>query len=484
MLAEYLGFDLSTTGLTGGVKGINGDEGFASVDMLGATKWLEQPAFDLDYLPEMMEGVLKQLIEKGWDFSSPGALSFSVRQHDMVVLDKYGKSVIPALSWQCNAAVKMTEWINAQEDLRQIVGKVEERFILSKLGWALAQISCPGQVNRVMTTGDYIAYRLTGIERLSASDALSNGLLKQADKCLAAEVIKACGLEPEWFPPVIESGAEVGRVRIEESAWKKICSILQGWKVISCLGDNHAGAVGCGLNSDSAIVVSAGTSGTVVRISHDEDKRLGAAACFEYYDEKLLLMMMPRCAAWYKDFVEHHSIGGTYGAIDTDIEDRIALGAELELVRVVQEKKGDDLVERYPRDWVHFPLASHAASVQASIALELLLLVKKMLVEVVDPEATINKVVLTGGLSQSSFFREVIAIGLEILQPGLRLFLSDHKGPLAYKAAALGAMINAIIGDSDGNAPDIIGELCPTSEVQRRGYIPEDIGVFLSKYLS
>jgi len=50
------------------------------------------------------------------------------------------------------------------------------------------------------------------------------------------------------------------------------------------------------------------------------------------------------------------------------------------------------------------PLSFQAASVQASIGLEMLLLVKKMLAEV---PTKVEKVVLTGGLTRSAFLREV-----------------------------------------------------------------------------
>ena len=49
---------------------------------------------------------------------------------------------------------------------------------------------------QVMTTGDWIAYLLTGKARLSTSDALSNGLLVQKSKRLAGDVMK----RRSWCP--------------------------------------------------------------------------------------------------------------------------------------------------------------------------------------------------------------------------------------------------------------------------------------------
>jgi sugar (pentulose or hexulose) kinase len=489
VIAKVLGFDLSTTGLAVGVQGVKGEEDFASVDMLGAMKWYDQPAFNLEFVPVMIESVLKQLISKGWDFSKPGALSFSVRQHDMVVLDRLGHCLAPALSWQCNAAIEETIRINKQKRLCHVVGRVEERFILPKMMWLLKKDrEIRGNIGKVMTTGDYIAGVLTGIWQLSSSDAYCNGLLNKGNKELAAKSIEMCGLSSAWFPSVIGSGKKIGKavkVNREDNAlrpWSNVCSMLEGWEVISSLGDNHAGAVGCGLCSDETIVVSAGTSGTVVRIGHKNEGRAGIAACFEYYDEELLLMMMARCADWYKDFVKDYCEGMDYEKIDAVIIRHIQSGAALSIERIRQIKKEEKIIEVYPKDWEDFFLVQKAICVQASIALELLLLVKKMLLEVTESDIEIKKVVVTGGLSRSSFFQMVLKTGLEILQD-LKLYVGDHQGPLAYKAAALGALINAKFGVEGGNISEVIKKNCPVSEVPGYGLLPNEISTFLQEHL-
>lgn len=490
--AKFLAIDVSTKSLTIAVKSADGKEDIASVVMQGAKPWHDQPAFDLDYLQGMILEVLKQLTEKGWQFDEQGALSIDVRQHDMAVLNKFGGLLMPALSWECNAAVEETAWINENRH-STVVGNVEERFILPKLMWALNQEpSLRDSISRVMTTGDYIAFRLTGIQRLSASDAFSNALLSKLTKHLAAESIRQCGLDPNWFPPVVNSGDFVGNVRqwsvvdvyMPDKMWREVCQLFCGWKVFSSLGDNHSGAVGCGLNSDDTIVASFGSSGTVVRLMHPRQERQGNASLFEYYNDELLLMMMARCAVWYDEFIEKAcalSPNLTKRKIDEAIMNHIKSGAVLPLVRIEQKKMSRGMVEIYPRGWDDdYPLSFQAASVQASIGLEMLLLVKKMLAEV---PTKVEKVVLTGGLTRSAFLREVFLVGLEILQPGLKLFVSAHEGPLAFKASAYGALINAMIGDSYRNCLEVIRENCPTSEVSSCRLGRKAISTFLKKYL-
>jgi hypothetical protein len=58
---------------------------------------------------------------------------------------------------------------------------------------------------------DWIAQRLTGKDRLSSSDAISNGLLDQQTKKLAESTLRKGKLNPKWFPKVVQSGRNVGR---------------------------------------------------------------------------------------------------------------------------------------------------------------------------------------------------------------------------------------------------------------------------------
>ena len=190
--AGFLGFDLSTTALSCGVRSVEGQEGFVSIPMRGKTEWHGQPAHDLSFVPGMILKALRELQKKGWKFNSQGSLSFSVRQHDMVLLDVDFCPLMPALSWQCKVADVEANTLNEIPSIVSVVGKVEPRFILPKLIWAMR--NCPviaEKVGTVVTTGDYIAGCLTDNYHLSTSDGLSNGLLNQITKKLPLKALAA-----------------------------------------------------------------------------------------------------------------------------------------------------------------------------------------------------------------------------------------------------------------------------------------------------
>ncbi|MBC20558.1 MAG: hypothetical protein CMJ74_09915 [Planctomycetaceae bacterium] len=455
--ATWCGFDLSTTGLALGVRNQSGKEAYAHTPIRGATRWHGQPAFKLDQVPRMLFTLLSTLEKHGWEFRKP-FVSFAVRQHDMVLLGKKNQLLMPALSWQCNAATEETRQLTERGVDRQ-VGRIEPRFILPKLAWALAQEpTLKKELSHVMTTGDWIAERLTGRARLSTSDAISNGLLDQKTKKLAESAIRKGKLQPKWFPRVVQSGRSVGRVSSHpsvqaEPGWQEVCDRLSGGQLIASLGDNHATGVGCGLSERdySTIVISAGTSGTINRVCPPRAELAGEAACFEFYKDRMLLMMLPDCCSWYDAFVDHHA--RNYAG-ELDQLNRLVAKADLAMLhRIFPGIDGG----QGPPNWRSLSVGERAASVQASIMFELLQLASKMIAEA--PEAgPVKRFVLTGGLSQSRFFQQAFSCGVEQLVPGVRAEISARKGPLRFQTAAYGGLINAMRSKDPTKATS----LCPT----------------------
>ena len=438
--------DISTSAVTLGVRGAAGDEDLAAVPMRGTTAWQGQPAVESATLPDMIEEALQSLHTRGWRFGQPGDLCASVRQHDMVLLDAGGEVILPFITWQNHAATAEVEELR-RAGVEESVGRLEPRFILPKLKWALGQEpNLATKIHRVMTTGDYMARQLTGVERLSMSDAVSNGLLDQKTKALASQAIATAGLDAAWFPEPIESGAPVARVLAAQAApaWRKVAATLDGWTVRAGLGDNHAGGVGSGLADRETVVLSLGSSGTVIRRCRPDARLRGNAARFEYFDDSLLLMMLADCAVWYDRFVrEYNSERLSYAELN-----RLALAARpADLVFVDQTQTSRGWSEVYPVGWENLPLGAKVLSTQVSIAVHMLRIARGMRGEVLDPDVPpIRRFVITGGLSRSELIQLALEAGLRKLAPDCRVLVSSRTGPLANKGAVLGAMFTAMVG--------------------------------------
>lgn len=218
----FIGIDISTTAVTGVGYTDKCEIVFASVPMRGATNYFGQPAFKVNELGmtvnkgERDNGMILEVVNKMEEqtdgLSWKGAICFSVRQHDQIIADRNGEPLIPVLSWQCNWADDEVNKLKTM-GIEKAVGKIEPRFILPKVLKTLKEV--PGiknDLHYIMTTGDWIAWLLTGNACLSTSDALSNSLLYQKNKRLAVKVFRDVGLDPSWFPPPIQSGSLVGLI--------------------------------------------------------------------------------------------------------------------------------------------------------------------------------------------------------------------------------------------------------------------------------
>ena len=454
--AVLLALDVTTTELAVAVRDASGREDYAATPMRGGHAWRGDaafPAFELGEVPQMIGELLVALEGKGWRFQGSGggrprSVSVSCRQHDLVLLDRQGSPLLPALSWQCNAA---TEDVRALRQLgvEAVVGTIEPRFVLPKLRCVLRRDGAlADQIGTVFMTGDWIAFALTGERSLSTSDALSNGLLEQGSRQLAGKVLETAGFSAHWFPAPVQSGAEVGVVRpprgASSDAWGPVQERLQGWHFVAGLGDNHASAVGCGMRDDHrTLVVSAGTSGTI-NLSCPAGAALpasGRALRFEFYgDSLLLLLMLGDCGAWYNRFLDQFAGGYRHRLDELNL---LALAADVTQIRRVLH---DDVqhAESLPPQWSEAALGEQVAWTQFSIALELLLHVKRMLDEVRSAGVPgVETFVLTGGLSQSLFFQHVFHAGIQLLAPGKAVQVSGRTGPLRYKTSAYGALVNA-----------------------------------------
>jgi len=455
-IAKMLGVDISTSGFKMAVRGRPDELDFESLPIQGGTQVLGQPAFCLDHLAGLFKQALESLGKRGWSFHSPGQLSWSFRQHDMTLVGASGEAVLSSLTWECAAAEKEVLQLQ-QQGAEAKVGKIEARFILPKLMWVLEQLpQLKSQVKHVLTSGDFVAWQLTGQMRLSTSDAVSNALLNQQTKELAEDVIRSVNLPVEWFPPVIGSGQLIGVVSPRVGGvdiWTPVRELLANWAVYAGLGDNHAAALGSGLSDPSMMVISAGSSGTVTRMTTLDRTLRGQAVCFEYFRDRLLLRMLHRCSLWYDSFLLAN------GLADRHEENNAAvLDCDLRQVVRVTEQQG-------PPEWPQFSPSLKIACTQFSIAFELLLLVKQMLLEVRGGETECQQFVLTGGLTGSALFRAVLLAGLQLLAPGKRVTMSSRSGPTAFQNATMGGLLNATLGGDISSNPQILDELCPRTEV-------------------
>lgn len=476
-IVEDVGIDYGTEQIKVGVHG-NGKFDLVVIPNVAPVKFCGEPAFNVEDSIKFANDGIEKLKVEGWDFSSVMGVSFSVRQHELVLLDKNMEPIGPAISWQSGIATEEVKQLIEQK-LHEVMGSLpEERFVPVKLMWLLKQdSSLKDNIHRVMTLDAYLAYILTGKEHLSRSEAQSNWLL-DINGDLAEDVLKLMGLEPEWFPEVIDAGELVGAVNLDYSSpeLRKLTTCLNGAGVYAGRGDNDSLAHGLCQVDFITINMSAGTSGTVVRLAEIIWKLLGKVGHFDYDRKILLLAILKKCGSWYSEFFRAHCNGHSHRYIDS------LTANPRNKFKILYLRDG----ESYPEGFNKLTLTNKFRSIEASIALELLLLLKTILLEVDESSApAIERVGIIGGISASKFFTSILYGGLNLILPNAVLVKGSAPGKFSEHSAALGALITAMAeGEGWDKLVELMKKYCTTEELEFASEYSDLANDFMSEKLS
>ncbi|WP_211749722.1 xylulokinase [Paenibacillus sp. Marseille-Q4541] len=235
-------------------------------------------------------------------------LSFSGQMHGLVLLDKEGQVLRPAMLWndtrttaQCR---RIEETLGA--DLLQIAkNRALEGFTLPKILWVQEhEPEILEQASVFLLPKDYVRYRLTGDYAMDYSDAAGTLLLDVASKTWSESIAAAFSLPLTLCPRLVESFEEVGTLLPEIA---KASGLNAETKVFAGGADNACGAIGAGILSEGQTMSSIGTSGVV--LAYEERRELdfeGKVHFFNHGEKDAFYIMGVTLAAgyslsWFKD---------------------------------------------------------------------------------------------------------------------------------------------------------------------------------------
>jgi len=169
-------------------------------------------------------------------------------------------------------------------------------------------------------------------------------------QAMATDVIEDAGLDPDWFPLPYQSGKVLDPIRTlsSQNPWHRVCGYPAGMEYAGRPGDNHASAVGCGLNDFSTIVLLRQQRNQCPAMLA-RAKLEGKAARFEYFRNQLLLNMLAAARSGITD-LQRNCRNRRY---DDGCElDARAFHADMrELCFVKQVASGNRWREVYPSAW-------------------------------------------------------------------------------------------------------------------------------------
>ena len=204
---------------------------------------------------------LQEVIAEVGGLESFDAIGIAGQQHGMVVLDKNGEVIRPALLWNDTRSSNSAYSLNNEfSDIHTRTGsKLVASFTATKLRWL--KDNEPENAKKVAAVAlphDWLSWKLTGSKEINdlftdRSDASGTGYFNPANNKYDLEILeKALGHANVVLPKVLEPnqfGFDNGKLRISAGA-----------------GDNASGAIGVGATVGD-LIISLGTSGTAFAVS-------------------------------------------------------------------------------------------------------------------------------------------------------------------------------------------------------------------------
>jgi len=225
--------------------------------------WAEQrPENWFDAAALAIRGVLAKAGASGSEIRGVG---LSGQMHGLVLLDRAGAAIRPALIWCDRRSQPQVDAINArlgeERILESIANPVLTGFTLPRLLWVRDRE--PGhfeRVRRMLLPKDYIRFRLTGEFATDVSDASGTALLDVVHRRWSSAMVDGLGLDRGILPQVYESSDLTGTVSRQGA---ELTGLAAGTPVVAGAGDQAAGAVGNGIVEPGIVSCTLGTSGVV-----------------------------------------------------------------------------------------------------------------------------------------------------------------------------------------------------------------------------
>jgi xylulokinase len=222
----------------------------------------------------LREAVAAGLKESGLPASAVTGIAVAGQQHGLVVLDRTGHPVRPALLWNdtrsAPQAAALTEALGGPDAWTARTGSVPvASMTAAKWQWLREHEPRAAEAAAaVRLPHDFLTERLAGAAATDPGDASGTCWYSTATGAYDPELLQLIGLDVDLLPPVAATGAV--RVGSLTAAAAGELGLPAGIAVAAGTGDNMAAAVGLGLGGAGLLdqpVLSLGTSGTVFAAS-------------------------------------------------------------------------------------------------------------------------------------------------------------------------------------------------------------------------
>ena len=196
------------------------------------------------------------------------SIGISYQMHGLVVVDKNHEVLRPSIIWcDSRAAVygnKAFGEIGEEVCLANLLNS-PGNFTASKLKWVKEnEPELYSRIHKIMLPGDYIAMKLSGEIKTTAS-GLSEGILWNfKENAVAGLLLDYYGFEQSFIPEIVPTFSVQGVVNAKAAAET---GLAEGTKISYRAGDQPNNALSLNVLNPGEIATTAGTSGVVYGVS-------------------------------------------------------------------------------------------------------------------------------------------------------------------------------------------------------------------------
>lgn len=235
--------------------------------------WAEQET--TDWWNATLDGIKELVLKSEVDGNSNKGIGFSGQMHGLVMLDKEGNSLRPALLWCDQRTQEECDYLNneiGREKISKYTGNMAlTGFTAPKVLWVKKhERELFEKTAHMLLPKDYIRYKLTGEFATDVSDASGTLMFDVENRTWSKEMIEILGIEEKVLPKIYESWEVTGELSKEVADYTGLS--------VDTLVVGGAGAVGTGTIYSGIVSVTLGTSGVVFASSDnysvDDNNRL------------------------------------------------------------------------------------------------------------------------------------------------------------------------------------------------------------------
>ncbi len=269
-----LGFDIGSSSVKASL--VNGETGicvatsfYPKAEMkITAVQagWAEQePGLWWENLKLALAEVMAESKVQPADIDSIG---ISYQMHGLVAIDKNKQVLRPSIIWCDSRAAgigdKAFEEIGAEKCLSSLLNS-PGNFTASKLKWVKDnEPELYSKIDKIMLPGDYIAMKLSGEIKTTAS-GLSEGIMWDfQENKVASMLLDHYGIDASFIPEVVPTFSVQGEV--SKQAAEEL-GLAPGIKISYRAGDQPNNALSLNVLNPGEIATTAGTSGVVYGVS-------------------------------------------------------------------------------------------------------------------------------------------------------------------------------------------------------------------------